>query len=61
MTQPQFESPSLDGMLQDLVFPQNLPSVVCSLVLDPQPGETILDMCAAPGNYFYFCTLTYTL
>ncbi|XP_018310139.1 putative methyltransferase NSUN6 [Mycetomoellerius zeteki] len=29
---------------------QNLPSIVCSLVLNPQPGETILDMCAAPGN-----------
>ncbi|KYM94030.1 PREDICTED: putative methyltransferase NSUN6 [Cyphomyrmex costatus] len=29
---------------------QNLPSIVCSLILNPQPGETILDMCAAPGN-----------
>lgn len=29
---------------------QNLPSIICSLVLNPQPGETILDMCAAPGN-----------
>lgn len=29
---------------------QNLPSIVCSLVLNPQPDETILDMCAAPGN-----------
>ncbi|XP_018056757.1 PREDICTED: putative methyltransferase NSUN6 isoform X2 [Atta colombica] len=29
---------------------QNLPSIMCSLVLNPQPGETILDMCAAPGN-----------
>ncbi|XP_011867785.1 PREDICTED: putative methyltransferase NSUN6 isoform X2 [Vollenhovia emeryi] len=29
---------------------QNLPSIVCSLVLNPQPGEIILDMCAAPGN-----------
>lgn len=29
---------------------QNLPSIVCSLVLDPQPNEVILDMCAAPGN-----------
>lgn len=29
---------------------QNLPSIVCSLVLNPQPNETILDMCAAPGN-----------
>ncbi|XP_020300641.1 putative methyltransferase NSUN6 isoform X2 [Pseudomyrmex gracilis] len=29
---------------------QNLPSIICNLVLSPQPGETILDMCAAPGN-----------
>lgn len=33
-----------DGMLQ------NLPSIVCGHVLDPKPGETVLDMCAAPGN-----------
>lgn len=29
---------------------QNLPSIVCARVLAPQPGETVLDMCAAPGN-----------
>lgn len=29
---------------------QNPPSVICSRVLDPQPGERVLDMCAAPGN-----------
>lgn len=29
---------------------QNLPSMVCVRTLDPKPGETILDMCAAPGN-----------
>lgn len=29
---------------------QNLPSIICGLILNPQPGETILDMCAAPGN-----------
>lgn len=29
---------------------QNLPSIICSLVLNPQPNEQILDMCAAPGN-----------
>lgn len=42
--------------LSDTCFPngeamlQNLPSIICVHVLDPQPGETILDMCAAPGN-----------
>lgn len=29
---------------------QNLPSIVCLKVLNPQKGEAILDMCAAPGN-----------
>ena len=29
---------------------QNLPSIICSRVLNPQPGEIILDMCAAPGH-----------
>ncbi|XP_046837250.1 tRNA (cytosine(72)-C(5))-methyltransferase NSUN6 isoform X2 [Vespa crabro] len=29
---------------------QNLPSIICTRVLNPQPGETILDMCSAPGN-----------
>lgn len=29
---------------------QNLPSIVCGHVLGPKSGETILDMCAAPGN-----------
>lgn len=29
---------------------QNLPSIICTKVLNPQPGEIVLDMCAAPGN-----------
>lgn len=29
---------------------QSLPSIAVSLVLDPQPGERILDLCAAPGG-----------
>ncbi|KAK2152149.1 hypothetical protein LSH36_338g01025 [Paralvinella palmiformis] len=50
MTKPLYQSPSLSGLIPDLVYPQNLPSIVCSHVLDPQPGELILDMCAAPGG-----------
>lgn len=53
MTQPLYEAPSLDEVLPDLVFAQNLPSIVCSLVLDPQPGETVIDMCASPGELFF--------
>lgn len=29
---------------------QNFPSVVCGRVVDPNPGDKILDMCAAPGG-----------
>ncbi|CAH0555236.1 unnamed protein product [Brassicogethes aeneus] len=40
-----------DKILDDgLVLLQNLPSIICVKNLNPQPGETILDMCASPGN-----------
>ncbi len=32
------------------VYLQNLSSMVPPLILDPQPGEKILDLCAAPGS-----------
>ena len=53
MTNPLYVSPSLDLSCDescDLYYPQNLPSVVTSHILDPQPSEVILDMCAAPGG-----------
>ena len=43
--------PSLgDAYLEDVGLLQNLPSIVCGRVLNPQSRERILDMCAAPGN-----------
>uniref|UniRef100_A0A1A7ZP04 NOP2/Sun domain family, member 6 n=1 Tax=Nothobranchius furzeri TaxID=105023 RepID=A0A1A7ZP04_NOTFU len=50
MVDPLYQSPPFDGVLPSLVFLQNLPSVVVGHVLGPQPGERILDMCAAPGG-----------
>ncbi|XP_078090817.1 tRNA (cytosine(72)-C(5))-methyltransferase NSUN6 [Mustelus asterias] len=50
MTEPVYISPSFDNLLSNFVFLQNLPSVVVSHVLDPKPGERILDICAAPGG-----------
>ncbi|XP_008559440.2 tRNA (cytosine(72)-C(5))-methyltransferase NSUN6 [Microplitis demolitor] len=42
---PQLSNDDLeDGLLQ------NLPSIICSRILDPRPGDLVLDMCAAPGN-----------
>ena len=50
MTDPLYVAPSLSDLSPEMIFPQNLPSIVCAHVLDPQRGETILDMCAAPGH-----------
>ncbi len=33
-----------------LIYDQSLPAQVVTRVLDPQPGEVIVDMCAAPGG-----------
>jgi len=33
-----------------LVYPQSLPAMYVSRVVDPKPGEIIVDMCAAPGG-----------
>ncbi|KAK9041180.1 hypothetical protein V6N11_016294 [Hibiscus sabdariffa] len=37
-------------VLEGEIFLQNLPSIVAAHALDPQKGERILDMCAAPGG-----------
>ncbi|XP_032360053.1 tRNA (cytosine(72)-C(5))-methyltransferase NSUN6 isoform X2 [Etheostoma spectabile] len=50
MVEALYQSPSFDGVLPNLAFLQNLPSVVVGHVLGPRPGERILDMCAAPGG-----------
>jgi len=35
---------------QGLLYSQNLSSQLAPLILNPQPGEEVLDMCAAPGG-----------
>ncbi|KAI3437518.1 uncharacterized protein J3R85_005285 [Psidium guajava] len=45
-----FRLPSFNDVLQGEIFLQNLPSVITAHALDPQKGERILDMCAAPGG-----------
>eukprot|EP00045_Choanoeca_perplexa_P007178 m.63303 g.63303 ORF g.63303 m.63303 type:complete len:427 (-) comp13967_c0_seq4:35-1315(-) len=49
MTQPCYETPSLGHCEPSLVL-QNMPSIACGLAVQPEPGQTILDMCAAPGG-----------
>lgn len=50
MVHRAYNLPPFSGVLSGDIFLQNLPSVVATHVLDPQPGERILDMCAAPGG-----------
>ena len=51
MIKPLYEAPSLDDVLPNLVFAQNLPSILCGQVLNAQSGECVLDMCASPGRH----------
>jgi 16S rRNA C967 or C1407 C5-methylase (RsmB/RsmF family) len=50
MTAPIFRTPALHGVMNERVFLQNEESMLAVLALDPQPGELVLDMCAAPGG-----------
>ncbi|KAK4743380.1 hypothetical protein SAY87_001381 [Trapa incisa] len=45
-----YKLPSFNDVLEGEIFLQNLPSIVTAHVLDPQKGERVLDMCAAPGG-----------
>eukprot|EP01018_Ginkgo_biloba_P025945 Gb_41300 [translate_table: standard] len=45
-----YRLPPFHGVLKGEIFLQNLPSIVTAHVLDPKPGERILDLCAAPGG-----------
>ncbi|KAK6116314.1 hypothetical protein DH2020_049941 [Rehmannia glutinosa] len=45
-----FNLPSFYDLLEGEIFLQNLPSIITAHALDPQQGEKILDMCAAPGG-----------
>ncbi|WP_455219912.1 RsmB/NOP family class I SAM-dependent RNA methyltransferase [Kaarinaea lacus] len=49
---PEYRSNVLSSDIyqQGLLYSQNLSSQLAPVVLDPQPGEEILDMCAAPGG-----------
>lgn len=42
--------PPLDELLGTCLYAQNLPSIMAGHVLQPQPGDVIFDMCAAPGG-----------
>eukprot|EP00802_Teleaulax_amphioxeia_P004669 Tamp_04673.p2 GENE.Tamp_04673~~Tamp_04673.p2 ORF type:complete len:592 (-),score=80.16 Tamp_04673:81-1856(-) len=46
----QWLAPPLSGWRDDECMLQTLPAALVAKVLDPQPNESILDMCAAPGG-----------
>ena len=49
----RFESPQireLEEFATGLLYPQSLAAMVTTRVLDPKPGETIVDMNCAPGG-----------
>ncbi|KAH7685604.1 16S rRNA (cytosine(967)-C(5))-methyltransferase protein [Dioscorea alata] len=50
MSHRVYRLPSFHDVLKGEIFLQNLPSIVTAHVLEPQEGEKILDMCAAPGG-----------
>lgn len=50
MKERVYRLPSFYDLLEGEIFLQNLPSIITAHALDPQPGERILDMCAAPGG-----------
>ncbi|WP_157861153.1 PUA domain-containing protein [Desulfurococcus amylolyticus] len=52
-TSSPFKAPrisELDIYKQGLLYPQGYPSIVTTRVLDPRPGELIVDMNASPGG-----------
>jgi hypothetical protein len=40
-TEQIYETPSLNGVMEDVLFLQNIPSIVVGHLLDPQPGATL--------------------
>ncbi|MHA1697244.1 MAG: methyltransferase domain-containing protein [Promethearchaeota archaeon] len=52
-TESWFISPKIqqwDEFKEGYLLDQNFPSIVASIVLDPRPGELVLDVCAGAGG-----------
>ncbi|KAH7828416.1 putative NOL1/NOP2/sun family protein [Monocercomonoides exilis] len=50
MTQPLYSFFPVNTFLPQLLFPTNIPSAYAVRVLDPRPGERVIDLCSAPGG-----------
>lgn len=42
---------------EGLCYVQDITSQMCAEALDPQPGETVIDACAAPGGKSFACAM----
>jgi len=48
-----FKAPKIRALklfTEGAIYDQSLPAMITSRILDPKPGEVIIDMCAAPGG-----------
>ena len=50
VTASLYNHPPLSGVQPETFFLQNLPSMCVAHLLNPQPRDRVLDMCAAPGG-----------
>ncbi|MCD6513506.1 MAG: RsmB/NOP family class I SAM-dependent RNA methyltransferase [Candidatus Odinarchaeota archaeon] len=53
VTQSIYRTPNLRDLeeyYKGLYFPQSLPAILVSYILDPKPNDIIVDVCAAPGG-----------
>ena len=44
------DAPSMNGVLPNYIFMQNLPSAIAAHALAPSENDTVIDLCAAPGG-----------
>ncbi|HID17085.1 TPA: RsmB/NOP family class I SAM-dependent RNA methyltransferase [Candidatus Bathyarchaeota archaeon] len=53
VTYPKYKVPSFretEEYAEGLIYPQSLPAVLTSRILDPKPGDKVLDVACAPGG-----------
>lgn len=55
LTDPEQTAALEPLMAQGKIYRQGLSSMLAALVLDPRPGESVLDACAAPGSKTSLC------
>ena len=57
MSEPLYMTPTFNNLMRDSIYLQNSPSMLVAQSLSPQSGDTLLDMCAAPGGKTIHCAI----